>query len=69
MTRQNKNMQKIKLAKAITALHLKDERGPAKTVPKHTKLAKNRHYTNLTRGTKDMANSKKRQGIGPGSGD
>ncbi len=65
MTRQSKALQKAKLAEQITKLHLSGQRGPAKTTPKHTKLAKNRHYTNLTRGTKDMANSKKRQdGIG-----
>jgi hypothetical protein len=65
MSRQNKAMQKAKLAKAITALHLKGEKGPSQTASKHTKLAKNRHYTNLTRGLKDMANSRKRQdGIG-----
>ncbi len=65
MSRQNKAMQKAKLARAITALHLKGEKGPAKTTVKNTKLAKNRHYTNLTRGVKDMPNSRKRQdGIG-----
>ncbi len=65
MSRQNKAMQKAKLARAITALHLKGERGPAKTAKKHAKQDKNRHYTNLTRGLKDMANSRKRnEGIG-----
>jgi hypothetical protein len=65
MSRQNKAMQKAKLARAVTALHLKGEKGPAKTERKHGKQDKNRHYTNLTRGLKDMANSRKRQdGIG-----
>lgn len=63
MSRQNKAMQKAKLARAITALHLKGEKGPAKTERKHGKQDKNRHYTNLTRGTKDMANSRKRQEV------
>ncbi len=61
MTRQNKAMQKAKLATQITALHLKGQRGPATTEKKHTKQDKFRHYTNLTRGVKDMANSRKRQ--------
>lgn len=65
MSRQNKNMKKRALAKQITALHLKGEKGPAQTERKHGKKAANRHYTNLTRGLKDMKNSAKRQeGIG-----
>lgn len=65
MSRQNKNAKQRTLAKAITALHLKGEKGPAKTERKHGKQDKNRHYTNLTRGLKDMKNSGKRQeGIG-----
>lgn len=60
MSRQNKQKQKQKLAEQITKLHLSGQRGPAKTERKHSKQDKNRHYTVLTRGTKDMANSKKR---------
>ena len=61
MSRQNKNVKLRALAKQITALHLKGEKGPAQTQRKHGKDDKNRHYTRLTRGTKDMANSRKRQ--------
>ncbi len=61
MSRQNKAMQKAKLSRAITALHLKGEKGPSQTQRKHGKDAKNRHYTNLTRGLKDMDRSQKRQ--------
>ncbi len=61
MSKQNKNMKKRALAKQFTALHLKGEKGPAQTERKHGKLAKNRHYTNLTRGLKDMKASAKRQ--------
>lgn len=61
MTKQNKNVKQRALAKQITALHLKGEKGPAKTERKHGKQDKNRHYTNITRGLKDMKNSAKRQ--------
>jgi hypothetical protein len=60
MTRQSKQVQKATLTKQITALHKKCEKGPAQTKSLHGKLAANRSYTTKTRGTKDLANSRKR---------
>ena len=37
MTKQRKNEKKAVLAKAITAMHLQGEKGPAKTTPLHGK--------------------------------
>lgn len=37
MTRQNKNIKNRARAKAITAMHLKGEKGPSSTQPKHGK--------------------------------
>lgn len=61
MSRQSKNAKQRTLAKAITALHLKGEKGPSKTERKHGKKDANRLYTKLTRGQKDVKNSAKRQ--------
>jgi hypothetical protein len=60
MSRQNKNTKARALAKQITALHLRGEKGAAKTESKHGKKSANRLYTRLTRGAKDKANSAKR---------
>lgn len=53
MSRQNKSINKRALAKQITALHLRGEKGAAKTEPKHGKSAEKRLYTAKTRGAKD----------------
>jgi len=37
MSRQNKNARNRARAKSITMMHQKGEKGPAKTIPKHTK--------------------------------
>lgn len=37
MSRNNKNARNVARRKAITALHLKGEKGPARTTPTHTK--------------------------------
>ncbi len=62
MSRQNKNIKMRLLAKQITALHLRGERGPTKTTPKHTKALDKRTYTTKTRGTKDMQRKPKHVG-------
>lgn len=41
MSKQNKNVKNRARAKAITALHLKGEKGPAKTTAKHGKKLEN----------------------------
>lgn len=60
MSRQNKNVKKRALAKQITALHLRGEKGASQTTPKHNKKSANRLYTRMTRGAKDKSNSAKR---------
>ena len=60
MSRQNKQVQKAKLATQFSQLHKRDEKGPAKTNSPHGKTLANKHYTTKTRGLKDMANSRKR---------
>ena len=37
MSRQSKNATRKAQAKVITAMHLRGEKGPAKTTPKHSK--------------------------------
>jgi hypothetical protein len=41
MSRQNKNARLRKAAKVIQAMHLKGEKGPARTVAKHGKKFEN----------------------------
>jgi hypothetical protein len=53
MTKQNKNVKKRTLAKAITALHLRGEKAAASTTPQHGKKDANRLYTKNKRGSKD----------------
>lgn len=55
MPRQNKAAKKQAQAKQITALHLRGEKGPAKTTPKHGKNPDKRHYTAKRRGPNDRA--------------
>ena len=43
MSRQSKNARKLAKAKEITALHLKGEKGPARTMPNHGKKWTYRH--------------------------
>lgn len=59
MSRQNKNTKVRALAKQITALHLRGEKGATKTTPKHGKDSAKRLYTSCIRGAKDKQNSKK----------
>lgn len=54
MSRQNKAIKKKALASAITALHLKGEKGPKRTEPKHGKDPAKRLYTATKRGSKDV---------------
>lgn len=53
MSRQNKNTKKRALAKQITAMHLRGEKGAKQTTPKHEKDPAKRLYTTRTRGVKD----------------
>ena len=63
MSRQGKAIQKAKLARQITAMHLAGQRGPSKTERKHGKDSSKRLYTSMTRGAKDMGNSAKRSNL------
>jgi len=53
MSRQNKQIKKNALAKQITALHLRGERGAKQTTPKHEKDPSKRLYTKNKRGRSD----------------
>lgn len=53
MSRQSKNVKKRTLAKQITELHKRGEKGAKKTTPKHSKNPANRLYTATKRGAKD----------------
>ena len=53
MSRQNKAIKKNALAKQITALHLRGERGATKTKPLHEKDPAKRLYTKDRRGASD----------------
>jgi len=55
MSRQSKASKKQAFAKQITALHLKGEKGPKSTTPKHGKNPAKRHYTATRRGPNDRA--------------
>lgn len=59
MSRQNKNIKQRTLAKQFTALHLRGEKGPAKTTATHGKI--NVQYSRITRGLKDMPKGRKRE--------
>ena len=61
MSRQNKAIQKQKLSRQITAMHLRGEKGAASTTATHGKDFTKRLYTSRTRGAKDMKNSGKRE--------
>jgi hypothetical protein len=53
MSRQNKNAKQRKLAKQITEMHKRGEKGAKKTTPKHGKESHKRLYTATKRGAKD----------------
>jgi hypothetical protein len=59
MSRQSKNTKVRALAKQITALHLRGEKGAKQTTPKHGKDPAKRLYTKRTRGAKDKQPAKK----------
>lgn len=53
MSRQSKNAKRRQLAKQITELHKRGEKGAKQTKPKHEKNPANRLYTASKRGAKD----------------
>lgn len=53
MSRQSKNVKKRAEAKQFTTMHLRGEKGPKSTTPKHGKNPANRSYTSRKRGPKD----------------
>lgn len=55
MSRQSKAAKKAVIAKQITAMHLRGERGAKQTTAKHGKAAAKRHYTAKRRGPSDKA--------------
>ena len=59
MCKQRKNERNRTLAKAVQAMHLKGEKGPSSTTPKHGKNPANRLYTAFKRGAKDQRGGKK----------
>lgn len=61
MSKQSKNARNRVLAKAITALHLKGEKGPKSTTPQHGKDPAKRLYTATKRGLKDQRGGKPQQ--------
>lgn len=53
MSRQSKNVKKRTLARQITELHKRGEKGAKQTTPKHGKESSKRLYTANKRGAKD----------------